>query len=57
MLVPTTEDFDLLVSPADPQRSLAALKQPAAAVATFPISAGASSFTSALSGCSSRPAS
>jgi hypothetical protein len=40
VLVPTTEDFDLLVSPADPQAFLAALKQPAAAVATFPISAG-----------------
>jgi len=49
VLVPTTENFDLLVSPADPQAFLAALKQPATAVATFPISAAASPFTSALS--------
>jgi Bacterial PH domain len=49
VLVPTTEGFGLLVSPADPQAFLAALKQPAAAVATFPISAGAPESTSALS--------
>jgi len=49
VLVPTTENFDLLVSPADPQAFLAALKLPATSVATFPISASASPLTSALS--------
>ena len=45
VLVPTTEDFDLLVSPADPQAFLAALRRPAAAVATFPVSAEAPALT------------
>jgi len=49
VLVPTTENFDLLVSPADPQSFLAALKQPATADATFPISAGPARSTSGLS--------
>jgi Bacterial PH domain len=47
VLVPTSENFDLLVSPADPQAFLAALRQPASTVATFPISASAPSSTSA----------
>jgi hypothetical protein len=49
VLVPTTENFDLLVSPADPQGFLTALKQPATSVVTFPLSTGAPTFTSALS--------
>ena len=40
VLVPTTEDFDLIVSPAEPQTFLAALEQPAKAAATFPLSSG-----------------
>jgi hypothetical protein len=48
VLVPTTENFDLLVSPAQPQAFLASLKQPASAVETFPVSAEAQSATSAL---------
>jgi hypothetical protein len=49
VLVPTTENFDLLVSPADPQAFLAALKQPPSVVATFPISAHTPASTSTLS--------
>jgi hypothetical protein len=50
VLVPTNENFDLLVSPADPQAFLAALKQPATAAAIFPISSGPGPFSSSLSG-------
>jgi hypothetical protein len=49
VLVPTIENFNLVVSPADPQAFLAALKQPATAVATFPSSSGAAPLTSAYS--------
>jgi hypothetical protein len=48
VLVPTTENFDLLVSPAQPQAFLAVLKQPATAVEIFPVSAESRSVTSAL---------
>ncbi len=48
VLVPTTEGYDLLISPADPRAFLAAIERPTAAVATFPIAAGAPTSTLAL---------
>jgi hypothetical protein len=49
VLVPTTENFDLLVSPADPRVFLAALRQPAETAVSFPIAAGAPPLSSPLS--------
>jgi hypothetical protein len=48
VLVPTTENFDLLVSPADPQGFLDALRHPAA-VTTFSLSSSSSPSPSVLS--------
>src|SRR5215470_5073111 len=41
VLVPTTERFDLMVSPSDPPAFLAALHRPTATGVTFPLSAAA----------------
>jgi hypothetical protein len=49
VLVPTTERFDLLVSPADPQAFLAALDRPLPAAVTFPAAAAAAGSSSAAS--------
>jgi hypothetical protein len=49
VLVPTTEDFNLLVSPADPQAFLAALEHPPAGATIFPVSTAPRPVTSALS--------
>jgi hypothetical protein len=49
VLVPTTERFDLLVSPSDPQAFLAALHQPTATGVTFPLSAAAAQSSSVIS--------
>ena len=50
VLVPTTEGFDLVVSPADSQAFLAGLNHPAAVATTFTLSTAASSRSSVLSG-------
>lgn len=49
VLVPTTENFDLVVSPADPPAFLSALKEPAASVKTFALAAPPSSLMSPAS--------
>jgi hypothetical protein len=49
VLVPTSDNYDLLVSPADPEAFLAALKQPSTTAISFPLAAGAPPATSALS--------
>lgn len=49
VLVPTTENFDLVVSPADPPSFLSALKEPADSVKTFPLAAPPSSLMSPMS--------
>ena len=50
VVVPTTERFDLVVSPADPQAFLSALNRPNASAATFSLSSAASSGPSFVSG-------
>jgi hypothetical protein len=49
VLVPTNEGYDLVVSPADPQSFLDALRRPTTAGATFPISAVVAGSSSAIS--------
>jgi hypothetical protein len=48
VLVPTTENFDLLVSPADPPAFLAALVQPPPTPTVFPLAPASSPFGSSL---------
>jgi Bacterial PH domain len=50
VVVPTTEGFDLVVSPADPQSFRNALNHPNASAATFALSTAASSRFSVISG-------
>ncbi len=50
VIVPANENFQFVVSPAEPRAFLAALEQPASAAAIFPISAAAAPLTSTLPG-------
>jgi hypothetical protein len=49
VVVPTTEKFDLVVSPADPQAFLSALSRPGASAETFSLSTAASSGAPSIS--------